>query len=718
MNCVEIAEKMAKKKNCFSSDNSDFNSRLSIKMNTSLNLNYCLLPSQHLAHQTTFSTNLVEFLPENEEENLILFNLASKTEQEAADKSNKLNEDESVQSNQEIQTNQLDPYIDAVHVKSRLEQRKKGARVRPAAANKHAQQLVAISRQKDFEPKSSYYSKTVHIEESQEDDEHWDDGYDDSDSDEHDDHYHSKKKKHHHKGKGKGKKRIYVKKYPKKHHHSEKGHHHHKKHHEHDYHGKKYHHKSKPKKKVAYAYVYKPEGKHHHYGHDKHDHYDHHHDYKKLSKKKLVHLDLMDKGKMSVAGLLGYTLLCVNYLMVLQQPTYDKYSSSYYTKYAPHGGKGDVVELKSAGPVLLAHCADLPTTLKPVYPPQVTDLMKLGQSSLSKTNQSLAKAASHHHYDDHSHHDDYDSSSYYHSPAASPPSYYYTLAPNSQYRRSGGLFSPIENYLNRLLLPTGGGSGAYDAQAEPIQVVRSPQQRARIIQQTNNQRANLLVNNRNNRLVLVQDGPAQVINTKDNLVNLRTRPVDVQMQVIRSRFAGPQRAMNLVDDVMFQNQWTRRGPLDNLGVQVAVAVRVPGGRQLAEPLNSRQQQSGPEAEAEAEPADQPQSDEPQPLLGNNQVLDLPDYALTGDSIRLTCNHRIPVGRLYSVKWFKDSLEFYRFIPANGPLRTKSSLFLPEVRLDLARSNADSLFLRNVTHKSSGLYRCEAVSGEFSQKGSL
>lgn len=116
-----------------------------------------------------------------------------------------------------------------------------------------------------------------------------------------------------------------------------------------------------------------------------------------------------------------------------------------------------------------------------------------------------------------------------------------------------------------------------------------------------------------------------------------------------------------------------------------------------------------EIESDGMQADQPQAGGGG---GGGVVLDLPEYVLSGDSIELTCNHRMPLDRIYSVKWFKDSLEFYRFIPANGP-RPKSFLPLAELRIDLARSNSESLSLRNVSHLSSGLYRCEVVSGELS-----
>lgn len=202
------------------------------------------------------------------------------------------------------------------------------------------------------------------------------------------------------------------------------------------------------------------------------------------------------------------------------------------------------------------------------------------------------------------------------------------------------------------------------------------------------------------RLLLLNrqlDQQPQVVGTRDNLVDLRGRQVDIGMRVERNRFSGPQRAVSLVENS--EDDW--RQPL--VGAQVPLAVRSPASGDLGgeDRMLADQPLSGV----------LPGNNASQQVAGsNNQMLDLPEYALSGDSIELTCNHGMPVHRLYSVKWFKDLLEFYRFIPANRP-RTKSSLFLPEVRIDLARSNSVSVYLRNVTHKTSGLYRCEVVSGK-------
>lgn len=634
---------------------------------------------------------------------------------------------------EQVQPSQaLDPYIDAVQVKSRVNN-KRGPRVR-AALVPQAQRIV------DLESKASYYHKSVHsvVEgghqyewDSSDDDDDDDDDLDSYDGDHFHQHGHKLTKYSEKDGgkqrkkKRKRKKRIYVKLGG--HHVGPRGYQ--SSGHKYQADKKKRRKKKKTvgkKKKVYKAYLYKPVKKsyekghhdeHHDYQHDHEHHYYHpsskysYHDdkygdkhvsvYQQHKPGKLIHLDVLSaKGKgMSVAGLLGYTLLCVNYLLVLQQPHYDQYSGHHYTKYSPHSSSDYHTDHKSplslkakhgSGPVILAHCADLPG------PVQVPLSTKLAKQMLTSTQS-------------------------YSTAAASPPAYYYTLSPShiestsDEYqlvttRRAGsGLQSPIQNYLNRLLLPTTSTSTAntllvddynsqdlVDNQYAPIRVVGNPRRRPASAARLTN--SNLALVNRPARVVLL-DGQPQVVSSRDNLMDMRERQVPVEVHVIRQRFSGPARSVQLEPD---RQDWSQiaRGPNDSLGVQVPVAVRAPSslaasGRMLADqPTRDQRRTSNSSGE-----------------LTNNQMLELPEYALSGDSIELTCRHRMSVSRLYSVKWFKDSLEFYRFIPANGA-RSKSSLFLPDVHLDLARSNSELLYLRNVTHRTSGLYRCEVVSGKF------
>ncbi|XP_068086942.1 cell adhesion molecule 2 [Anabrus simplex] len=90
------------------------------------------------------------------------------------------------------------------------------------------------------------------------------------------------------------------------------------------------------------------------------------------------------------------------------------------------------------------------------------------------------------------------------------------------------------------------------------------------------------------------------------------------------------------------------------------------------------------------------------------LLDVPQYKFRGDTVLLQCVFDLQSDRLYSVTWYKDHEEFYRFVPkANLP---QHSYHLDGVDVDHHSSDSQKVLLRNVSLKTSGLYRCE-VSAE-------
>ncbi|XP_039439650.1 uncharacterized protein LOC120420638 [Culex pipiens pallens] len=65
-------------------------------------------------------------------------------------------------------------------------------------------------------------------------------------------------------------------------------------------------------------------------------------------------------------------------------------------------------------------------------------------------------------------------------------------------------------------------------------------------------------------------------------------------------------------------------------------------------------------------------------------------------------------RLYSIKWYKDNEEFYRYVPsAVQPIK---SYKIDGIRVDPNHSDGSKVQLRGLTLKSSGVYRCE-ISAE-------
>ncbi|XP_046386602.1 uncharacterized protein LOC124156237 [Ischnura elegans] len=87
---------------------------------------------------------------------------------------------------------------------------------------------------------------------------------------------------------------------------------------------------------------------------------------------------------------------------------------------------------------------------------------------------------------------------------------------------------------------------------------------------------------------------------------------------------------------------------------------------------------------------------------------IPIYRLRGEMALLECVYELEGDRLYSVKWYKDNEEFYRYVPKANP--PQHSYKVEGIRVDHHLSDSVQIFLRSVTLKSSGIYKCE-VSAE-------
>ncbi|GIY55790.1 uncharacterized protein CDAR_459461 [Caerostris darwini] len=62
------------------------------------------------------------------------------------------------------------------------------------------------------------------------------------------------------------------------------------------------------------------------------------------------------------------------------------------------------------------------------------------------------------------------------------------------------------------------------------------------------------------------------------------------------------------------------------------------------------------------------------------MLDVPSPTILGESVELTCSYELDNEQLYSVKWYKNDVEFYRYVPNDWP--PGQFLPLPGIRVDL------------------------------------
>ncbi|KAK2727280.1 cytotoxic and regulatory T-cell molecule-like isoform X2 [Artemia franciscana] len=87
---------------------------------------------------------------------------------------------------------------------------------------------------------------------------------------------------------------------------------------------------------------------------------------------------------------------------------------------------------------------------------------------------------------------------------------------------------------------------------------------------------------------------------------------------------------------------------------------------------------------------------------------VPSVIQAGETATLQCIFDLEQDRLYSVKWYKDNVEFFRFIPKLDP--PIATYVVDGLRVDERSSSDQNVVLPNVGLPSSGHYKCE-VSAE-------
>ena len=91
-----------------------------------------------------------------------------------------------------------------------------------------------------------------------------------------------------------------------------------------------------------------------------------------------------------------------------------------------------------------------------------------------------------------------------------------------------------------------------------------------------------------------------------------------------------------------------------------------------------------------------------------QAVVVPPVLLRGETATLVCEYELGADSLYSVTWYKDHDEIYRYVPSAAT--QKHSYLVDGVHVDRHGSDERRVVLRSVNLKSSGMYRCE-VSAE-------
>ncbi|XP_060852464.1 uncharacterized protein LOC132930548 isoform X2 [Rhopalosiphum padi] len=98
------------------------------------------------------------------------------------------------------------------------------------------------------------------------------------------------------------------------------------------------------------------------------------------------------------------------------------------------------------------------------------------------------------------------------------------------------------------------------------------------------------------------------------------------------------------------------------------------------------------------------------FINNLKLLNvrIANHTVLGSSTILECTYDLEGEHLYSVKWYKNGDEFFRYLPKSKPsiqVFEKSGIYI-----DIDKSNSNEVVLKSLELSSSGTYRCE-VSAE-------
>ena len=81
--------------------------------------------------------------------------------------------------------------------------------------------------------------------------------------------------------------------------------------------------------------------------------------------------------------------------------------------------------------------------------------------------------------------------------------------------------------------------------------------------------------------------------------------------------------------------------------------------------------------------------------------------ILGEGGLLECDYDLEESEVYSVKWYKDGNEFYRFLPR---MEHQTAVFsVPGVKVDQGMSSMKSVVVSMITRDAGGIYSCEVIS---------
>ncbi|XP_063853313.1 uncharacterized protein LOC135096041 [Scylla paramamosain] len=91
-------------------------------------------------------------------------------------------------------------------------------------------------------------------------------------------------------------------------------------------------------------------------------------------------------------------------------------------------------------------------------------------------------------------------------------------------------------------------------------------------------------------------------------------------------------------------------------------------------------------------------------------VEVPGVTGVGGAANLTCHHHLPTAHLYTLKWYHNDSEFYRYVPsdAHSPVFTRSVVQF-KAQEAWRGERGVTLTLSSLTSSASGEYKCEVIA---------
>ncbi|XP_011054170.1 PREDICTED: uncharacterized protein LOC105145948 [Acromyrmex echinatior] len=92
------------------------------------------------------------------------------------------------------------------------------------------------------------------------------------------------------------------------------------------------------------------------------------------------------------------------------------------------------------------------------------------------------------------------------------------------------------------------------------------------------------------------------------------------------------------------------------------------------------------------------------------TINVPKMVRSGESVTLSCHYDLEGLALYTIQWFFNDREFYRFIPDRKPPPPYSIFDVDGIQVNVSKSNSHDVTLVNVSRELTGIYKCEVSAG--------